>query len=96
MTTTLSYETPKYGAQAFCLPNSEPKAAEYRPHTATAPPTMLPRVTGRRLAMRNWGQDTPAPSAIPRGIRNLESIWVFQVSSVGIREFQQSSSRSYK
>lgn len=32
---------------------------------------MLPKVTGSRLAKRNCGQVTPAPSAMPRGIRNL-------------------------
>lgn len=60
----------------FFLPKSDPKAPEYSPHTATAPPTMFPKVTGSKLAKRNWDQDTLAPSAIPRGIKNLADGWL--------------------
>lgn len=48
-----------------------PYIREYvRPRHAT-PATVLPRVTGSRLLVRNWVKETLAPRAMPRGTMNM-------------------------
>lgn len=50
-----------------------PYTAEYRPAWHTAPPTMLPSVTGRRFfrKMSDQAMSPEEPLNIPRGRRNM-------------------------
>jgi len=57
--------------KSYAFLNTDPNTIAFMVAMIKAPPTMLPRVTGRRLAIKNVFQLTPAPSNMPNGIMNM-------------------------